>query len=71
VQLENECARLYRLEVILVTPVIHAGGALAVVAMESFENPVVVESIQAHAGLDIGDTLIGMHLKSVAIPLRL
>lgn len=68
---EKECARLYCLETVLVLPVVNAGGALAVVAMELFEHPIVVESIKAHAGLDIGDTLIGMHLKSVAIPFRL
>ena len=35
------------------------------------EHPVAVEHIRAHAGLDIGDTLIGMHLKDVAVPVRL
>ncbi len=68
---ERECARLYCLETVLVLPVMNAGGALAVVAMDLFDNPVVIESIQAHAGLDIGDTLIGMHLRRVAIPVRL
>ena len=37
----------------------------------SFEHPVVVEEIRAHAGMDIGGTLIGMHLRRVAVPVRL
>lgn len=40
-------------------------------AYETFEHPVVVEQIQGHLGLDIGQTLIGMHLKRVAVPVRL
>ena len=43
---------------------------LSAVAMERFQKPVVVE-IQAHAGIDIGDTFIGMHLRPVAVPVRL
>ena len=54
-----------------VFPVPTAGGALAAQAMLQFEEPVVVEELQAEAGLDIGNTLIGMHLKRVAVPLRL
>ena len=48
-----------------------AGGSLATVAYNSFENPVVIEEIKADAGMDIGDTFIGMHLKKVAVPVRL
>ena len=48
-----------------------AGGALATVAYSSFKHPVVLEEIKADAGMDIGDTLIGMHLKKVAVPVRL
>jgi len=48
-----------------------AGGSLATKAYEGFSNPIVVEEIKADAGLDIGFTLIGMHLKKVAVPLRL
>lgn len=47
-----------------------AGGSCAAAAWRTFENPVLVESIQAEAGMDIGDTLIGMHLRPVAVPLR-
>ena len=39
-------------------------------AYTQFDNPVIVETIQAHAGIDIGQTLIGMHLKAVAVPVR-
>ena len=48
-----------------------AGGSLATVAYSKFENPILVEEIKADAGMDIGDTLIGMHLKRVAVPVRL
>lgn len=61
----------YNLEEVTVRPVQHAGGSLATVAYESFIQPIVVEKISAHLGLDIGQTLIGMHLKRVAVPLRL
>lgn len=52
-------------------PQLHAGGATAMAAYKGFAHPVVVEEIQADAGLDIGDTFIGMHLKRVAVPVRL
>ncbi|MGB9866296.1 MAG: TIGR01440 family protein [Bacillota bacterium] len=68
---EEECAELYNLEPVTVYPVPKAGGATAAMAMEMFNNPVVVESIKAHAGIDIGDTFIGMHLRAVAVPVRL
>lgn len=61
----------YCLEEVNVIPVPHAGGSLGARAMLVFDDPVVVEAIKAHAGLDIGCTLIGMHLKSVAVPIRL
>lgn len=54
-----------------VVPQKKAGGSLATVAYASFADPVVVETIKADAGLDIGLTLIGMHLKAVAVPVRL
>lgn len=52
-------------------PVLKAGGAMAATAMQRFTHPVLVETIEADAGIDIGLTLIGMHLKRVAIPIRL
>ncbi len=54
-----------------VIPQPKAGGSLATKAYAGFEDPVAVEEIKADAGLDIGFTLIGMHLKQVAVPLRL
>lgn len=58
-------------EIVNVVPQPKAGGSLATAAYRSFKNPIVVEHIKADAGLDIGNTLIGMHLKEVAVPLRL
>ena len=68
---ERGTADAYGLEEVSVVPVPKAGGALAAEAMGAFAQPVVVETIAAHAGLDIGSTLIGMHLKKVAVPVRL
>ena len=48
-----------------------AGGSLATAAYKAMEDPVLVETIAADAGLDIGQTLVGMHLKRVAVPVRL
>ncbi len=59
------------LEIVNAVPQPKAGGSLATAAYRSFASPVTVEEIKADAGLDIGDTLIGMHLKKVAVPLRL
>lgn len=58
-------------DMVNVVPQPKAGGSFAVWAYKSFANPIAVESIRADAGLDIGGTLIGMHLKPVAVPLRL
>lgn len=58
-------------EIVNVVPVPKAGGSFATEAYAHFENPVAVEEIKADAGLDIGATLIGMHLKKVAVPVRL
>lgn len=68
---ERACAQERHLERVTVLPQPQAGGALAARAMEAFSQPVVVESIQAEAGLDIGDTFIGMHIRPVAVPVRL
>jgi len=57
--------------VVNVVPTTKAGGAFATAAYEGFSDPVALESFEADAGLDIGGTLIGMHLKRVAVPLRL
>jgi len=58
-------------EIVNVVPQPKAGGSFATAAYAAFEHPVALEEIRADAGLDIGDTLIGMHLKKVAVPLRL
>jgi len=68
---ERECADRYGLELVTVVPHLKAGGALSAAAMREYSDPVVVESISAHAGMDIGDTFIGMHLRRVAVPVRL
>ena len=59
------------METVSAVPKMHAGGSFATTAYKRFSNPVLVEEISADAGLDIGATLIGMHLKKVAVPLRL
>lgn len=67
---EKRCAKEYNLPIVNVIPQIKAGGSFSTAAFAGFENAVAVESIQAHAGIDIGDTLIGMHLRPVAVPVR-
>ena len=69
--LEAECARKYGYEPVSVRPQPKAGGSFATTAWERFQAPVAVETVRAHAGLDIGGTLIGMHLRPVAVPVRL
>lgn len=68
--IEKECAVSYRLERVNVIPQLKAGGAFSTAAYRGFAQPVAVEHIQAQAGIDIGDTLIGMHLAPVAVPVR-
>ena len=58
-------------EQVNVLPQPKAGGSFATAAWEAFEDPVAVEFVRAQAGLDIGNTLIGMHLAHVAVPVRL
>lgn len=69
--LEEAAARAYGLEPVNVLPQPKAGGSFATTAWQRLEAPVAVERVQAHAGLDIGGTLIGMHLRPVAVPVRL
>ena len=69
--IEKEAAKLYGLDIVNVMPQPKAGGSFATAAYKAFEHPVAVEHIKAHAGMDIGDTLIGMHLKDVAVPVRI
>lgn len=58
-------------EYVNVVPLPKAGGSFATQAYAHFKSPVAVEEIKADAGIDIGSTLIGMHLKKVAVPIRL
>lgn len=67
---ERSCASKYNLEIVSVCPSLDAGGAAQVAAFQQFNDPVEVEHIVANAGMDIGDTCIGMHIKFVQIPVR-
>ena len=68
--IERECAEKYGYEIVNVKPQPKAGGSFATAAYGNFDSPVAVEEIRASAGIDIGGTLIGMHLKRVAVPVR-
>ena len=68
---ERSTAEKYGCEPVNVRPWAHAGGSFATTVWEHMQDPVAVEHIRAHAGMDIGDTLIGMHLRDVAVPVRL
>lgn len=68
---EREAAEKNRIEIVNVVPQPKAGGSFATAAYRSLVQPVAVEGITAQAGMDIGDTLIGMHLARVAVPVRL
>ncbi|UOQ87082.1 TIGR01440 family protein [Gracilibacillus salinarum] len=71
VVIEKSHLRERQLTQVAVRPVRKAGGAMASYAFDHIEDAVLVESIQADAGIDIGETMIGMHLKPVAVPLRM
>ncbi|NCB50894.1 MAG: TIGR01440 family protein [Clostridia bacterium] len=69
--IEREAMEKFGYEQVLVRPRPKAGGSFATAAYEYMKDPVAVEHVRAAAGLDIGCTLIGMHLRDVAVPLRL
>lgn len=69
--IEEEKANQLGLEPVCVVPHPHAGGSFATTVYAAMKSPVAVEEIKANAGMDIGGTLIGMHLKRVAVPLKL
>ena len=69
--LEDSAARASGWEPVNVLPQPKAGGSFATTAWQRMAHPVAVEGVRAHAGLDIGGTLIGMHLRPVAVPVRL
>lgn len=68
---EREAAEKFGYEPVCVIPQPKAGGSFATAVWKRMKDPVPVEHVRASAGLDIGCTLIGMHLKEVAVPLRL
>lgn len=67
---ERAAVERYRLDEVSAVPVAKAGGSMASYAYQQLEQPCLVECIEAHAGIDIGETLIGMHLRRVAVPVR-
>lgn len=69
--IERKMAKRLGLDIVNVVPQIKAGGSMATTGYANFQDPVAVEALKADAGIDIGDTFIGMHLKSVAVPVRL
>ena len=69
--MERKTAEKYGYETVWVVPQMKAGGSLATAAWKRFKDPVAVLAVQADAGLDIGQTMIGMHLRRVAVPVRL
>lgn len=68
---EEEYAKAHNLEVVNVIPVPKAGGSSATTAYKIFDSPVIVDGVKADAGIDIGGTLVGMHIKRVAVPLKM
>ncbi|AXN38846.1 TIGR01440 family protein [Peribacillus butanolivorans] len=68
--LPREAAVRRDYEEVSVVPVRTAGGSMATYAYQQWKDAIVVEHIKAEAGIDIGDTFIGMHLKHVAVPVR-
>ncbi len=69
--LEKEAANKYGYAAVNVVPQLKAGGSFATAAYRGMKEPVAVEQIGAHGGIDIGDTLIGMHIRQVAVPVRI
>ena len=69
--MEREAAEKYGYAEVCAVPHPKAGGSCASAAYRLMKDPVLVEEISADAGIDIGNTLIGMHLKAVAVPVRL
>lgn len=70
VVVERKVAEEKGFEIVSVVPALHAGGSCSIAAFEQFDDPVEVEHIVAQAGIDIGDTSIGMHVKFVQVPVR-
>ena len=68
--IERTVAEAKNFEIVSVVPALHAGGACSVAAFDQFNDPVEVEHVVGQAGIDIGDTSIGMHIKHVQVPVR-
>ena len=68
---EREAAEKFGYEIVAAVPKTKAGGSFATAAYLAFKDPVLVEHVKAAAGMDVGCTLIGMHLRDVAVPVRL
>lgn len=68
--MERAAAEKRGYEIVCVVPQPKAGGSLATAAYRRMHDPVVVEKVSADAGVDIGRTLVGMHLRAVAVPVR-
>ena len=69
--MEREDAEFFGYDEVTVVPWLHAGGAFSTSAFYQFKDPVAFERVAASGGIDIGLTMIGMHLKRVAVPIRL
>ena len=69
--IEREAAKANGYQIVSAIPQPHAGGSWATNCWHRFNDPVLVEEVRAAAGMDIGGTLIGMHLRRVAVPVRL
>ena len=69
--IEREAAKQYGCQIVAAIPQPHAGGSWATNCWRTFKDPVLVEEVKAAAGMDIGRNLLGMHLRRVAVPVRL
>ena len=70
ITIEREHFNPLTMEEVTVVPATHAGGSMSTYAYRHLDNPMVVEHITADCGIDIGQTMIGMHIKHVAVPVR-
>lgn len=68
--IERRILEQWRLTEVSAVPIRKAGGSMAATAYRQLNEPCLAETIEAHAGIDIGETLIGMHLRRVAVPFR-
>lgn len=67
---EKECAKMYGLTRVNAVPHAHAGGAFGTAVYNGMKEPYLVENVVADMGIDIGNTLIGMHIRPVCVPVR-